>query len=70
MTNQVPAIAFDRVTCRFEIDEHGRTYTATQDVSFKVADGEFLSVVGPTGCGKSTILNMAAGLLAPSEAIC
>lgn len=67
MTNQVPAIAFEHVTCRFEIDEHGRTYTATQDVSFKVADGEFLSVVGPTGCGKSTILNMAAGLLAPSE---
>jgi NitT/TauT family transport system ATP-binding protein len=31
-----------------------------------VGDGEFVSVVGPTGCGKSTVLNVAAGLLQPS----
>lgn len=35
-------------------------------VSLSVAEGEFVSVVGPTGCGKSTLLNLAAGLLAPS----
>ena len=32
------------------------------DVSFDVADGEFVSVIGPSGCGKSTILNVVAGL--------
>jgi NitT/TauT family transport system ATP-binding protein len=32
-----------------------------------VADGEFVSIVGPTGCGKSTLLNVAAGLIAPSS---
>ncbi len=42
-------------------------YTAVRGVSLDVAEGEFVSVVGPTGCGKSTLLNMAAGLLAPSE---
>jgi NitT/TauT family transport system ATP-binding protein len=31
-----------------------------------VGDREFVSVVGPTGCGKSMLLNVAAGLLAPS----
>ena len=63
----VPALEFNNVSCRFEIDEKGNGYTATQGVSFTIADGEFVSVVGPTGCGKSTILNMAAGLLTPSE---
>jgi NitT/TauT family transport system ATP-binding protein len=33
----------------------------------EVAAGAFVSVVGPGGCGKSTFLNRAAGLLDPSE---
>jgi NitT/TauT family transport system ATP-binding protein len=41
-------------------------YTAVANVSLAVADGEFLSIVGPTGCGKSTILNIVAGLREPS----
>ena len=32
-----------------------------------VEDGEFVSIVGPTGCGKTTLLNLAAGLIAPSK---
>ncbi|HKV71433.1 MAG TPA: ABC transporter ATP-binding protein [Gemmatimonadales bacterium] len=36
-------------------------------VSFTVTRGEFLCIVGPTGCGKSTILNLAAGLLRPTS---
>jgi multiple sugar transport system ATP-binding protein len=32
------------------------------DVSFDVADKEFVVLVGPSGCGKSTILRMIAGL--------
>ncbi|HOG19973.1 MAG TPA: ATP-binding cassette domain-containing protein [Salinivirgaceae bacterium] len=27
------------------------------DISFEVRDGEFLCIVGPTGCGKTTFLN-------------
>ncbi len=42
-------------------------YVAVQDVNLSVADGEFLAIVGPTGCGKSTILNAIAGLLKPSS---
>jgi NitT/TauT family transport system ATP-binding protein len=41
----------------------GRPIVAVQDVSFAVADGQFVSVVGPSGCGKTTLLNVIAGLL-------
>jgi len=61
-----PALAFDRVTCAFAGKTPGERYTAVADASLAVAEGEFVSVVGPTGCGKSTLLNVAAGLLAPS----
>ncbi len=36
---------------------------AIRNVSFDVAEGEFLSVLGPSGCGKSTLLMMVAGLI-------
>ena len=62
-----PALALDGVTITFPSpDGRGRSYTAVQDVRFTVAGGEFVSIVGPTGSGKSTILNAIAGLLAPS----
>lgn len=35
---------------------------AVSDVSFNVYKGEFISIVGTSGCGKSTILNIIAGL--------
>lgn len=60
-----PALRLERVTCRFAARD-GSEYVAVEDVSLSVAEGEFVSIVGPTGCGKSTLLNAAAGLLAPS----
>ncbi len=62
-----PALALTGVTCTFaDKADRSRRYTAVSDVTLAVADGEFVSVVGPTGCGKSTLLNVAAGLLSPS----
>jgi NitT/TauT family transport system ATP-binding protein len=60
------AVALSDVTIAFRLAD-GSSYTAVQRASLDVADGEFVSIVGPTGCGKSTLLNAAAGLLAPSE---
>ena len=40
---------------------------AIKDVNFSVQQNEFLTIVGRSGCGKSTMLNIIAGLLRPSE---
>src|SRR6476469_5830908 len=62
------ALELDRVTCTFAArGAESRTYTAVKDVTLSIADGEFVSIVGPTGCGKSTLLNVAAGLLRTSS---
>jgi len=37
--------------------------SALEEISFSVADGEFVAVVGPSGCGKSTLLKILAGIL-------
>lgn len=39
-----------------------RTPHAFKDISFSIADGEFVSIVGPSGCGKSTLLRSVLGL--------
>ena len=44
-----------------------RDLEAIRNVSFDVADGEFLSLLGPSGCGKSTLLMMVAGLINSTE---
>ncbi len=57
-----------------EVRGIGKTYGtgakathAIGDVSFTVADREFVCVVGPSGCGKTTLLKCIAGLLPPTS---
>ncbi len=51
----------DGLTKRF------RDVVAVDRLSLEVASGELLAVVGPTGCGKTTLLKLIAGLLKASE---
>ena len=59
------AIEISGVTRRFLTPE-GRFHTAMRDFDLTVTKGEFVCVVGPTGCGKSTALNLVTGLIRPS----
>jgi NitT/TauT family transport system ATP-binding protein len=61
-----PAIELRGVTKRFPTRDGGQ-FTATRDLYLTVGPGEFVAVVGPTGCGKSTSLSLISGL-APASA--
>jgi NitT/TauT family transport system ATP-binding protein len=65
--NVLDALALENITVTFAArGETARAYTAVRETTLVVERGEFVSVVGPTGCGKTTLLNVAAGLMAPS----
>ena len=59
------AVVLNDVAITFGLKVGG--YTAVSGIDLSVRPGEFVAIVGPTGSGKSTILNAAAGLLKPSE---
>ncbi len=62
---EVAAIQISGVTRRF-LTPDGKFNTAMRDFDLTVKCGEFVCVVGPTGCGKSTALNLVTGLIRPS----
>jgi NitT/TauT family transport system ATP-binding protein len=64
-SNAAPAVRLEGVGVSYRLESG--TYPAVERADLAVAEGEFVSIVGPTGCGKTTLLNVAAGLAAPSE---
>lgn len=47
--------------------DNGNVYTALDGVTFSVEEGEFVSIIGSSGCGKSTILSVLTGLNDPKS---
>ncbi|MGO4570553.1 ABC transporter ATP-binding protein [Microvirga sp. 2TAF3] len=61
-----PAIELINVSRRF-LSPDGKSFTTLRDFNMTVGRGEFVALVGPTGCGKSTTLNLITGLGRPSS---
>ena len=58
----------DNIRVAFRSPTRGAASTVALDgLSLDVAGGEIVAVIGPNGCGKSTFLRVAAGLLAPEH---
>ncbi|MEP6964648.1 MAG: ATP-binding cassette domain-containing protein, partial [Polaromonas sp.] len=60
-----PAVELINVSRRF-VTPDGKSMTAIRDFNMTIERGEFVAIVGPTGCGKSTTLNLVTGLARPS----
>ncbi len=56
-----PAIEAEHLTMRFD------SFTAVDNVSFRIERGEIFGFLGSNGCGKTTTMKMLTGLLAASE---
>jgi NitT/TauT family transport system ATP-binding protein len=66
MQNGEPVIRFRDVTKIFPRADGRGEFTAVDKLSFEIRRGEIVAVLGKTGCGKSTMFNIVAGLIEPS----
>lgn len=48
-------------------DSRKSTIVALEDLDLAVEESEFVSIIGPTGCGKSTLFEIIGGLINPTE---
>jgi nitrate/nitrite transport system ATP-binding protein len=63
-----PFLSVERLTQRFP-DGQGSTTTVFENATFGIEKGEFVCILGHSGCGKSTIMNILAGLAEPTSGV-
>jgi NitT/TauT family transport system ATP-binding protein len=62
-----PLIELRHVSKSYPTTDGGTRVTILDDVNLEVRDGEMLALLGQSGCGKSTILRLMAGLTEPTQ---
>jgi NitT/TauT family transport system ATP-binding protein len=62
----VATIELEDVSKTYDANKRDGGVEAVRNVSMHVGSGEFVSIVGPTGCGKSTLMEIVAGLTDPT----
>lgn len=61
-------LSIEKLTQRYP-DGKGGEFTVFENASFGIEKGEFVCILGHSGCGKSTIMNILAGLSEPTEGV-
>ncbi|HTS42021.1 MAG TPA: ABC transporter ATP-binding protein [Xanthobacteraceae bacterium] len=67
MSGPDPVIRFKDVSKVFRRPDGRGDLVAIESLSFEIAKGEIVAVLGKTGCGKSTMFNIVAGLIEPTS---
>src|SRR6478736_5613190 len=67
MSDVDQVIRFRDVSKTFKRPDGRGDFVAVDRLSFEIAKGEIVAVLGKTGCGKSTMFNIVAGLIEPSS---
>lgn len=67
MSEMKTTLKLNDVTKIFSRVDSEEVTNAVSDINLEMHDGEFISLVGTSGCGKSTILRMIAGLIPPTN---
>ena len=62
-------LKIEGLTKTFPALRGGHALTVFEDINFAIDKGEFVCIIGHSGCGKSTILNIIAGLDDPSAGL-
>jgi len=68
MTSASPIISLNQVSKSFGKSGAASSYVAVDRLDLQIGRGQLLALLGKTGCGKSTIFNMIAGLTEPTSA--
>ena len=63
-----PFLSIEQLTQRYP-DGNGGEFTVFENASFGIEKGEFVCILGHSGCGKSTIMNILAGLAEPTSGV-
>jgi NitT/TauT family transport system ATP-binding protein len=67
MTSASPIISLNQVSKSFGKSGAASSYVAVDRLDLQIGRGQLLALLGKTGCGKSTIFNMIAGLTEPTS---
>ncbi len=69
MSASAPLLKLSNVTKRYDSPDRSGSLTVLDDVSFELARGQSLAIVGPSGSGKSTLLHIIGTLDRPTRGV-